>query len=424
MFRFVVRMAVMQTPEGDQLTKADPSAGRAGWRSQPRNVWALALASYLRDVSSEMLVHLTPLFLANVLGARLSIVGLVEGVAETTASLTKIGAGWWSDRSRRRKPLSTAGYAVAALAVPILGLATNWWHVFAARFLDRLGKGIRTAPRDALLADSMAAEHRGAGFGIHRAADTAGALTGLLLAMVLVWRAQQGALTLQASAFRTVVGWAIVPAVLAPIVLWLGVREPRRDTQDWEGSQGSSHLDGRFRRLLLVVILFTLGNSSDSFLVLRAQAGGAAVLVVLAMLAVFNLVYSLLATPLGALSDRVDRRRLIAGGWLLYAVVYLGFGMAQSPWAFWLLWMAYGVYYALTEGVTKALVADVVSPAARGTAYGLYNAAVGLTLLPASLIAGVLWQGFGSWVGFGPAAPFFFGAALAALAAVLLARWV
>ncbi len=400
-------------------------AGRFGWRAVPRNVWALSLASYLRDVSSEMLVHLTPLFLANVLGARLSIVGLVEGIAETTASLTKIVAGWWSDRSGQRKPLTTGGYALAAFAVPLLGVATHWGHVFVARFLDRLGKGIRTAPRDALLADSLAAENRGAGFGLHRAADTAGAFTGLLVAMVLVWRAQQGAVALAGSTFRTVVAWAVVPAVLAPLVLWFGVRERTQTAGQRAAARlGGAPLDVRFRRLLLVVIVFTLGNSSDSFLVLRAQAGGATVLGVLAMLATFNLVYSLVAAPLGALSDRMDRRRLIASGWLLYAAVYLGFGLAKAPWAFWLLWPAYGVYYGLTEGVAKALVADVVEPAARGTAYGLYNAAVGLTLLPASLIAGVLWQGVGAWAGLGPAAPFLFGSGLAVVAAILLARWV
>jgi MFS family permease len=401
------------------------SAGKTLWKGLPRNVWYLALASYLRDVSSEMLVHLTPLFLVNVLGARLSIVGFIEGLAETTASLTKIVAGWWSDRSGRRKPLTTSGYVVAALGVPVLAVATTWGQVLVARFMDRLGKGIRTAPRDALLADNVPADRRGVGFGLHRAADTAGAFTGLVLAIVLVWQAQRGALVLATDTFRTVAIWAIVPAVLAPLVLWLGVREHGRvgGTQASTQSDGRG-IDARFRRYLFVVTLFTLGNSTDAFLVLRAQAGGASVLEVLGMLALFSLVYSLVATPLGALSDRVDRRKLIAGGWLLYAVVYMGFGLAGAPRAFWLLWAVYGVYYGLTEGAAKALVADVVAPEVRGRAYGLYNAAVGLTLLPASVLAGVLWQGVGTWAGFGLAAPFVFGAGLAVVAAALLARWV
>lgn len=403
-------------------------AARVGG-SIPRNVWVLALASYLRDVASEMLVHLTPLFLANVLGARLPIVGLIEGAAETTASLTKIASGWWSDRLGRRKGLTAGGYGIAALGVPILAVAMSWTQVLLARFMDRLGKGIRTAPRDALLADSVAANQRGKGFGLHRAADTAGAFTGLLLAIALVWLAQRNAQLLSAATFRTVAVWAIVPAVLAPIVVALGVREHARSSAAATADRSlQAALDPRFKRFLLVIVLFTLGNSSDAFLVLRAQSAGATVLGVLALLALFNLVYSLLATPLGALSDRVDRRRLIAAGWVLYALVYLGFGLVGSgPHALLALaglWAMYGVYYGLTEGVAKALVADVVRPEARGTAYGLYNAAVGLTLLPASVLAGVLWQGLGAWDGFGPAAPFVFGAALALVAAGLLVKWV
>jgi MFS family permease len=394
----------------------------------PRNVWMLALASYLRDVASEMLVHLTPLFLANVLGVRLPLVGFIEGLAETTASLTKIATGWWSDRLGRRKGLTVGGYAIAALGVPVLAVAATWGQVLVARFLDRLGKGVRTAPRDALLADSLAAEQRGKGFGLHRAADTAGAFTGLLLAIGLVWLAQRNAQLLSAATFRTVAVWAIIPAVLAPLVVALGVRErARAPGAAAAGPAVRVALDPRFKRLLLVMVLFTLGNSSDAFLVLRAQSAGASVLGVLALLALFNLVYSLVATPLGALSDRMDRRRLIAAGWVLYALVYLGFGLAGGPHALLALaglWAMYGVYYGLTEGVAKALVADVVPTEARGTAYGLYNAAIGLTLLPASVLAGVLWQGLGAWAGFGPAAPFVFGAALALVAAGLLVKWV
>ena len=395
-------------------------------RRIPRNIWVLSLTSFLRDVASEMLVHLLPLFLANVLGIRTALIGLIEGVSETTASLMKIYSGWLSDKLGKRKELTVAGYGVAALAMPLLLIAQSWPAVLLYRFLDRLGKGVRTAPRDALIADSITPEHRGVAFGLHRAADTGGAFVGLLLAMLLVWRTQLGQLELSAETFRTVVWWALIPATLATIVVAVGVREvikPR--PKDAAPPRFSLHNLGRpFQRLLVVVVLFTLGNSTDAFLVLRAQSAGASVIMMLAMIAGFNLVYSLLATPAGALSDKIDRRKVVIGGWLLYALVYLGFAWAGQTWQFWLLYALYGIYYAMTEGVVKALVADFVPADRRGTAYGVYNAAVGLTVLPASVIAGALWQGLGPWTGFGPAAPFLFGGALALLAAILLWAWV
>ena len=392
----------------------------------PRNIWALSLTSFLRDVASEMLVHLLPLFLANVLGIRTALIGLIEGVSETTASLMKIYSGWLSDKLGRRKELTVAGYGVAALAMPLLLIARSWPAVLLYRFLDRLGKGVRTAPRDALIADSIAPEHRGVAFGLHRAADTGGAFVGLLLAMLLVWRTQLGQLELSAETFRTVVWWALIPAALAAIVVAVGVREVAKPRpKESSPPRLSLHNLGRpFQRLLVVVVLFTLGNSTDAFLVLRAQSAGASVFMVLAMIAGFNLVYSLLATPAGALSDKIDRRKVVIAGWLLYALVYLGFAWAGQTWQFWLLYGLYGIYYALTEGVVKALVADFVPADRRGTAYGVYNASVGLTVLPASVIAGALWQGLGPWTGFGPAAPFLFGGILALLAAILLWTWV
>ncbi len=395
-------------------------------RKVPRNIWALSLTSFFRDVASEMLVHLLPLFLANVLGIRTAVIGLIEGVAETTASLMKIYSGWLSDRLGRRKELTVAGYGLAALATPLLLIARSWPAVLLYRFIDRMGKGIRTAPRDALIADSITPEHRGVAFGLHRAADTGGAFVGLLLAMWLVWRSQLGQLQLTAETFHTIVWWALLPATLAVFVVALGVKEVvKPHPKDANPPHFTlSGLGQPFQRFLLVMILFTLGNSTDAFLVLRAQSSGASVVMVLAMIAGFNLVYTLLATPAGALSDQIDRRKVVIGGWLLYALVYLGFAFAGQTWQFWLLYGLYGVYYALTEGVAKALVADFVPADRRGTAYGVYNAAVGLTVLPASVIAGVLWQGLGAWMGFGPAAPFIFGGALALLASILLWRWV
>jgi len=395
-------------------------------RKIPRNIWALSLTSFLRDVASEMLVHLLPLFLSNVLGVRTALIGLIEGIAETTASLMKIYSGWLSDKLGRRKELTVAGYGLAALATPLLLIARSWPVVLFYRFVDRLGKGVRTAPRDALIADSISPKHRGIAFGLHRAADTGGAFIGLLLAMGLVWRSQLGEWQLTAETFRTIVWWALIPATLAVVVVALGVKEVvKARPEDATPPRFSlSGLGQPFQRFLLVIILFTLGNSTDAFLVLRAQSAGASVVMVLSMIAGFNLVYTLLATPAGALSDKIDRRKVVIAGWLLYAIVYLGFSSAGQTWQFWLLYGLYGVYYALTEGVAKALVADFVPAERRGTAYGVYNAAVGLTVLPASVIAGALWQGLGGWMGFGPAAPFLFGGALSLVAAILLWTWV
>lgn len=398
----------------------------ASLRKIPRNIWALSLTSFLRDVASEMLVHLLPLFLANVLGASTALIGLIEGVAETTASLMKIYSGWLSDKLGKRKGLTVAGYGLAALATPLLLIARSWPVVLIYRFVDRLGKGVRTAPRDALIADSITPERRGVAFGLHRAADTGGAFIGLLLAMWLVWRSQLGQWQLTAATFRSIVWWALIPATLAVLVVALGVKEvikPRPVTASPPRFtlRGLGH---RYQRFLLVMILFTLGNSTDAFLVLRAQSAGASVVMVLGMIAGFNLVYTLLATPAGALSDKIDRRKVVIGGWALYALVYLGFAWANQSWQFWALYALYGIYYAMTEGVAKALVADFAPAEQRGTAYGVYNAAVGLTVLPASVIAGILWQGLGPWAGLGPAAPFLFGSALALIAAMLLWRWV
>ncbi len=333
----------------------------------------------------------------------------------------------------RRKGLTAAGYGVAAAAVPVLLAAASWPVVLAARLLDRLGKGIRTAPRDALLADATPPAARGRAFGLHRAADSAGAFVGLLLALAIVWRRDLGALPLDAATFRTIVGWAIVPAVLAAVVVVGGVREsvrPPPGDSAVGGARGeraapwSWRAPSPFARFVVVTVLFTLANASDAFLVLRARSLGASLVEVLALLAVFNLVYAACSTWAGGLSDRVPRRRLVVAGWSIYALVYLGFAFVDDAGWLWGLFAAYGLYYALTEGVAKAIVADLVPAARRGAAYGAYHAAVGLTALPASVLAGVLWQGAGTWDGFGPRAPFVAGAGLALAAAGLMAVWV
>ncbi len=393
-------------------------------RSLPRNVWIVTATSFLTDISSEMIVNLIPLFLSNVLGVRTSVIGLIDGIAEATASLTKLYSGWLSDKIGKRKWLTVTGYAISAIAKPFLYFANTWGWVLGVRFADRMGKGIRTAPRDALIAASIEDDQRGLAFGLHRAGDTAGAMIGLVIVAGIVWATQAGAANLTRDTFQTAVLVSIVPAVLAVLVLALGAREVAIEKKSAVPVLSLSGTDRRFQIFLLVVVVFTLGNSSDAFIILRGQERGLSVLQVMGMLITFNLVYTLLATPLGALSDKIGRRKLIIGGWLAYGLVYLGFARAEAGWQIWVLYAFYGIYYAATEGTAKALVADLVPMEQRGTAYGLFNAAIGLTALPASLLAGLLWQGAGSWMGFGAAAPFYFGAALALLAGIIFWRLV
>jgi MFS family permease len=398
-----------ETPSGPSL------------RSLPRNVWAVSLTSFFMDISSEMVINILPLFLSNVLGVKTNIIGLIEGIAETTASLLKVFAGWLSDKLRARKWLAVAGYGLSTLAKPFFYLANSWGMIAGVRWADRVGKGIRTAPRDALVADSIDESQRGLAFGFHRAADTGGAVLGLLIALGAVWLAQRGATELGLTTFRTVVLISLVPAFLAVLSLALGARDVLVTSQRKAPTFAFRSLGKRFMIFMVIVGIFDLGNSSDAFLVLRAQERGLSVIGVLGMLVTFNLVYTLVSTPAGSLSDRVGRRRVIVGGWLVYGAIYLGFALAGKGWHVWVLYAFYGIYYGLAYGTTKAMVADIVPEAVRGTAYGTYNAVLGILDFPASLIAGVLWQGVGTWAGFGPSAPFFFGGAMALIAALLMA---
>ena len=390
----------------------------------PRNVWVVTLTSFLTDISSEMLSNLLPLFLFNVLGAKTSVIGLIEGVAETTASLLKIFSGWLSDRLGQRKSLAVAGYALSSLSKPLLWFATTWGWVLGARFGDRLGKGLRTAPRDALIADSVNDRQRGLAFGLHRAGDTAGAALGLIVALGVVWFTQRANVQLERSTFQMLVLVSLIPAALAVLALALLAHETPLPKERRSAPRLSlAGFDNRLKFFLLVMVLFTLGNSSDAFLILRAQSLGLPVLGVLGMMLTFNLIYAALSGPAGALSDKIGRKRLIISGWLVYGLIYLGFARATAGWQAWGLMGLYGIYYALTEGVAKAYVADVVPADKRGTAYGVFNAAIGLMTLPASVLAGLVWQGLGSWAGFGASAPFYLGAGLALLASLLM-MWV
>ncbi len=398
--------------------KTSPPEGR-------RNLTAVAWTSLLTDVSSEMVLNVLPLYLSAVLGVKTSVIGLIEGFAEATSSLLKVFSGSLSDRLGKRKPLAVAGYGLSAISKVFFLFASSWFLVAAVRWADRVGKGLRTAPRDALLADSTSADKRGFAFGLHRAADTLGAALGIGGAMLVVYLVQGGAQALGAETFRTLVWVALLPGFAAVLVLLLVARDvppkgPARKPPAFFSRATWKSLGRPFLTFLAIAALFDLGNSSDAFLVLRAAERGASVPAVLAMLLAFNLVYALTALPAGKLSDRLGRRRLLIAGWLLYALLYLGFARAESKNEIFVLFAGYGLYYGLTMGSAKAMVADLVPAELRGTAFGLFAAVLALCDLPASLIAGVLWQGAFGWQGFGPAAPFYFGAILAGVATLLL----
>lgn len=397
-----------------------PAQGKASLRNLPRNVWAVSLTSFFMDISSEMVINILPLFLANVLGIKTNLIGVIEGVAEATASVLKLFSGWLSDKIGGRKWLAVVGYGISALAKPFFLVANSWGTVAGARWADRVGKGVRTAPRDALVADSIEPEHRGLAFGFHRAADTAGAMVGLLIAILVVWLTQKNIQTLSVNTFRTIVWISLIPAVLAVLSLAIGAKDVAVKGKREAPKFAFRSLGKPFVVFMVIVSIFDLGNSSDAFLVLRAQERGVSVIGILAMLAAFNLVYTLISAPAGTLSDRIDRKKMIVGGWIVYGVIYLGFAFSQAAWHVVVLYILYGLYYGLTYGTTKAMVADLVPEQLRGTAYGTYNAVLGILDFPASLIAGILWQGAGVWQGFGPSAPFLFGGILALIAAVLM----
>lgn len=400
----------------DPPTQRDRQGNRRGLRGLPRNIWAVSVTSFLMDISSEMVLNLIPLFLANVLGVRTTVIGLIEGVAESTASILRVFSGFVSDRVGSRKWMAVLGYAISAASKPVFYFAAAWSTVAGGRWADRVGKGVRTAPRDALVADSIDPPRRGLAFGVHRAADTAGAMLGVLGALVAVWITQGSTGPLQAHTFRLIVLVSLVPAILAVIALAVGSREVRIVQQE-RARPGFRGLGKPFGLFLLLVAFFELGNSADAFLVLRARSLGESVVGILGMLVVFNLVYTLISAPAGALSDRVPRKAVIVAGWFAYALIYLGIGAVGRSWAMWLWYAAYGAYYGAAYGTARALVADIVPVALRGTAYGAYSTVVGAMNLPASVIAGLLWDRFS------PGAPFFFGAAVALVAALGLLAW-
>jgi MFS family permease len=388
-----------------------------------RNVFVFGFVSLLNDWSSEITVRILPLFLANVLGVKTAVIGLIEGVADSTATFLKMFSGWFSDKWGKRKPLVLAGYALSSLSKPLFYFAKTWPFVLVLRFLDRVGKGVRTSPKDALIADSTEADRQGRAFGYSRAMDPLGAVLGLLTAAALIALGAHVVKTMTMGTFRMLVLLAAGPGLIGVLLVVLFIRDQAASGEKRKPPRLSlKGYDRRFKAFLAITVVFTLGNSSDAFLILRAQQIGLSLVEIMVLLALFNLLTALVAVPAGILSDRIGRTRVIIAGWLIYGAVYLGFAFVTRAWQIWGLYILYGAYYGATEGVGKALVADVVMASEkRGTAFGLYNAAVGISALPASFIAGLLWQ---KW---GPAAPFLFGAglslaAVAALAVLLRAR--
>ena len=390
----------------------------ARYKTLSGNVLALSLVSLLNDTSSEIIYPILPAFLAITLGATPFAIGLIEGFAETVSSLLKLFSGYLSDRFEKRKLLVFAGYSLSSLMRPLLAFVTSWQQVLVLRVTDRTGKGIRGAPRDALIADSIEPERRGLAFGFHRAADHFGAVIGPLIAFALLYLWSENPSEPTANDYSRIFLIAAIPAILSVFVIAFLVKEQKHETPDAQNvtpiKLSLKEFDGNFKRFLIVVALFTLSNSTDAFLLLRATQAGVAEYV-LPLLWVFlhisKVVFSLIG---GDLSDRVGRKKMIFAGWILYALVYVGFAFVSEMWQIWSLFFIYGAYFGLTEGVEKALVADLVEPEKRGTAFGFYNLAFGITVFPASLIFGALWTKFGAETAF------LVSSGISVLAAILL----
>ncbi|MDD4996586.1 MAG: MFS transporter [Syntrophales bacterium] len=377
-----------------------------------RNVFAAGLVSFFMDVSSEMVYPLIPLFLANVLGVNKSVIGLIEGIAESTASLLKVFSGWLSDRIGRRKGLMGMGYGISVLSRPLIALAVGWPQILASRFIDRLGKGIRTAPRDAIIAESSLPEVMGRAFGFHRAMDTLGAVVGPALAFFL--------LGLFAGDFRKVFWLSMIPGIIAVLLIVFLIQEKKRALPESRERPRLTlaHFDWRFKFFVVITTLFAIGNSSDVFLILRSQQLGIPTAVIPVLYLTFNLIYSLSAFPAGMAADRFGKKRIMMIGFILFAFIYYGFAVAGSATTAWVLFGLYGIFMGLTEGVQKAFLTTIIPSDFKATAFGIYNTAIGLALFPASLIGGWLWDRVS------PAATFYYGSVMAAVSTLLFIAFI
>ncbi len=379
--------------------------------SLPRTVRLLGVASLLNDVASEMIFPLLPTFVITVLGGSQTTLGLIEGSADSLSSLLKLGSGYWSDRLGNRRRFVFWGYAIAALIRPTIAMMTAPWQIGVARLVDRFGKGVRSAPRDAMIADSSAPSERGRAFGFHRAMDHAGAAIGPLLATTFLW--------FWPGQLRTLFTLALLPGLVLLALLYFGLpnasEKPSRSPEDSPTATWSlKSFDFRFCGFLVALLLFTLGNASDAFLLVRAATLGVPAALLPVLWCVFHMEKSFLSLKLGAAVDRIGARSMISIGWAWYAVIYVLFALSTEAWHAWVLFLLYAPFYAFTEAAQKALVAELVPVEKRGLAYGWFNATVGIGALPASLMFGALSDHFG------PATSFSAGAVLAVLATLLL----
>ncbi len=396
--------------------QSQASGSKKIWGLHP-NVFFTGITSLLTDVSSEMIFNLIPLYLTNVLLAPVSIVGLVGGIAEGADAIFRMFSGWLSDKLGKRKVLAVAGYSISTAAKPFLYLASTWGGVLAVRFADRLGKGVRSSSRDALIADSVSSDERGRAFGLHRAMDTTGALLGLVITVLVVWFVLgAGTKDLTIGVFKSLVWWAVIPGVLAVILMQIFVYDVKPKTANGAAARFPlSGVKGAFKKrfwvVLVILAVFNLGSMpANYFVILRAQDLGAPLFQVLLMLLLFNAIYALAAMPMGILSDKLGRRRVLALGWFIYALVYVGFALSSTVWQVWVAFGFLGIYASIVEGVSRAFVADMAPAEMRGTAYGLYYSVVGISVLLGGILGGVVWDAIG------PAATFYLGAGLAALA--------
>lgn len=375
-----------------------------------RNIFFLGLVSFFNDFASEMIYPLLPLFLTTVLGAGAAVLGIIEGVAESTAAILKFFSGYLSDKHKRRKPIFAAGYTLSNVVRPLMGAAFAWWHILFLRFSDRVGKGVRTSPRDALLADSAGEEKMGFAFGFQRALDHAGAVLGPLTATLI--------LPLLDNNLRHLFFLSVIPGVIVLVIVFLAVKEvkPSGKVEKISLKDGLSSVDGNFKYYLVVVLIFTLGNSSDAFLLLKATDSGISMVHIPILWMVLHIVKTVTSTPGGILSDRIGRKKVIISGWAMYGIIYIAFALTTAASGIWILFALYGVYFGLTEGAERAMVADMVKKERLGTAYGLFNLAVGLGAFPASVAFGFVWSYLG------PEYAFFMGAALALISSVMLLK--
>jgi MFS family permease len=389
-----------------------------------RNVFVAGIVSFFMDVSSEMIYPLVPLFLSNVLGVNKSVIGLIEGIAESTASLLKVFSGWFSDRIGNRKWLMAAGYGISTLSRPIVALSSGWHHVMGSRFIDRFGKGVRTAPRDAIIAESAEKAYLARAFSFHRSLDTMGAVAGPAIAFFL--------LGILSNDYRKVFWLSMIPGVIAVLLIIFFIKEQKnkssearkRGSAEGQDSRASEppniriNFNWRFKSFVAISGLFALGNSSDVFLILRAQQNGIQTTMIPVVYLLFNLIYSLSSIPAGIAADKFGKKRVILTGFILFAILYYGFAVAPDAKSIWILFGFYGLFMGLTEGIQKAFLATIIPQDFKATAFGVFNTVVGLAMFPASVIGGYLWDHVS------PSATFYFGAITAGISAVLFVVFI